>query len=510
MLNRTIVSLQWLGLVAALALTAGCTPADEEPLLDEEDGSLAVEDPVLEDVSVLLEGAPSNDELPEIGKADQELPKRFTDVIETQSSVKSQGSRGVCSIFSTAAYMEHLYIAEGTIQSPDFSEQYLQWSAKFEVGSFPNTGGSSASYNLQAISEYGIPEESAWPYEPRQWGASEDPECSGDDVPTRCYTNGAPPEEALAAQKYYLPNSRYISTRTRDLKSHIFNTGTGVVVGMTFFYQSWNHSRSQLPRNMDYWNEGYVLYPNAKDKEISLVKRAGHSILLLGWDDELEVPIRDENGDVMTDESGEPLVERGFFLFKNSWGTGSFGSANELGDGYGWLSYRYVQEYGSARVAGLPDLERDPEICGDGVDNDGNFAVDCDDDACSADALCTSSTQIIEVELPTGGLAIPDNDPTGATSTFEVVEDATIEALKVTVDIEHTFRGDLSVRLVHPDGTVAELQSNSWDSDSNLQETYVVDAFTGKPSAGTWELIIADHGAVDTGTLRAATVEMAR
>ena len=35
-----------------------------------------------------------------------------------------------------------------------------------------------------------------------------------------------------------------------------------MVVGLTFFYQSWNHRKSELPTNSDYWDEGYVLYPN--------------------------------------------------------------------------------------------------------------------------------------------------------------------------------------------------------------------------------------------------------
>lgn len=502
-------SMKWYGLAAMLTLAA-CATEGVDP--DDDTASAPpVDDPILADATVLLEGAPDNAELPGEGKADQELPLRFTELNRMQSPVKSQGSRGVCSIFSTAAYMEHLYITEGTITDPDFSEQYLQWSAKVEVGSFQNTSGSNATFNLQAITDFGIPEERAWPYETTQWGASNDAECEGEeDLPTKCYTNGDPPQEALDAEKFHLPRSRFISTRTRDVKSHIFNTKTGVVVGLTFFYQSWNHRRSELPRNLEYWGEGYVLYPNAKDKEISLQKRAGHSILLLGWDDELEVPIRDENGEVMVDESGQPIKEKGFFLFKNSWGKGSFGAENAFGDGFGWISYRYVQEFGSGRVAGLPDLQKDPEVCGDGVDNDGNFAVDCDDAACGADPICTASTQIIEVELPAGGLSIPDNDPAGVIAQFDVTDEGTLQALKVTVDVEHTFRGDVSIRLVHPDGTTAQLQSNSSDGAANINQTYVVQDFVGKPALGAYRLIVADHAAVDTGTLRSATVEFAR
>jgi hypothetical protein len=47
-------------------------------------------------------------------------------------------------------------------------------------------------------------------------------------------------------------------------------------------------------------------------------------------------------------------MEKGFWLFKNSWGTASFGVENPYGAGYGWLSYRYVDEYGFRGRRGLP------------------------------------------------------------------------------------------------------------------------------------------------------------
>src|SRR5690606_27913428 len=139
-----------------------------------------------------------------------------------------QESRGVCSIFSTVALMEHLYIAEGSITTPDFSEQFLQWSTKFEVGDFPNTSGSNARTNLDAINRFGIPEERAWPYEGTEWNTSNDPECTGESMPTRCYTNGSPPEPALAAQRFHLPRGRWINSSDRSIKGHMVRENTGV------------------------------------------------------------------------------------------------------------------------------------------------------------------------------------------------------------------------------------------------------------------------------------------
>src|SRR5688500_4637400 len=47
---------------------------------------------------IINDGAPDNDSLPDDGKADEILPAKFE--VGDQSPVKSQGSRGVCSIFS--------------------------------------------------------------------------------------------------------------------------------------------------------------------------------------------------------------------------------------------------------------------------------------------------------------------------------------------------------------------------------------------------------------------------
>ena len=331
----------------AITLLVGCGP-----MVFPEDQPARDNDTPLGSYDSIFAGAPKNDSLPLLGKADTVYPEQSSEVVAFQSPVKSQGSRGVCSIFSTTAYMEHLYIKAGW-DVPDFSEQYLQWSVKFQEGSFPSSSGSNAASNLRAINRYGIPKESAWPYESQPWGASDDPACTGESQPTRCYTNGEPPESAKQAEMFKLPDGKYISTRS--IKHQIHTTKTGVVVGLDFFYQSWNHRRSTLPTNQGNWSRGIVLYPNSDDVTESHTHRAGHSILLVGWDDTLEVPMRDKDGNDLLDADGNPKMEKGFYIFKNSWGTSSFGVSNPFGAGYGYISMKYVEAYGSARVAGLPD-----------------------------------------------------------------------------------------------------------------------------------------------------------
>ncbi|MGW4055279.1 S8 family serine peptidase [Streptomyces sp. NPDC004779] len=72
-------------------------------------------------------------------------------------------------------------------------------------------------------------------------------------------------------------------------------------------------------------------------------------------------------------------------------------------------------------------------------------------------------------------------------------------ALKVAVDIKHTWRGDLVVDLVAPDGTVRNLKaSSSSDSADNVLATYTVDA-SSEVANGTWKLQVRDVATGDTG-----------
>ncbi|MEU1255037.1 S8 family peptidase [Streptomyces chartreusis] len=72
-------------------------------------------------------------------------------------------------------------------------------------------------------------------------------------------------------------------------------------------------------------------------------------------------------------------------------------------------------------------------------------------------------------------------------------------ALQVGVDITHTYRGDLVVDLVAPDGSTYRLKSaSSSDSADNVIATYTVNA-SGETANGTWKLRVQDTAAQDTG-----------
>ncbi|GAA2536152.1 MULTISPECIES: S8 family serine peptidase [Streptomyces] len=73
--------------------------------------------------------------------------------------------------------------------------------------------------------------------------------------------------------------------------------------------------------------------------------------------------------------------------------------------------------------------------------------------------------------------------------------------LQVGVDITHTYRGDLVVDLVAPDGSVYRLKSaSSSDSADDVTTTYTVNA-SAEAANGTWKLRVQDTAAADTGRL---------
>ncbi|ASY31793.1 MULTISPECIES: M4 family metallopeptidase [unclassified Streptomyces] len=73
--------------------------------------------------------------------------------------------------------------------------------------------------------------------------------------------------------------------------------------------------------------------------------------------------------------------------------------------------------------------------------------------------------------------------------------------LSVAVDITHTYRGDLVVDLVAPNGTSYRLKnSSSSDSADNVKATYTVNA-SSVAANGTWKLKVQDVYSGDKGTI---------
>jgi subtilisin-like proprotein convertase family protein len=107
------------------------------------------------------------------------------------------------------------------------------------------------------------------------------------------------------------------------------------------------------------------------------------------------------------------------------------------------------------------------------------------------------------------GLAIPDNNTTGVTSTINVPTSMTITTVSVNVSITHTYQGDLEVSLIGPDNTTVLLHNRTGAGTDNIITTYNITtrssqslaAFTGKNTSGAWRLKVRDLAAIDVGTL---------
>jgi subtilisin-like proprotein convertase family protein len=114
----------------------------------------------------------------------------------------------------------------------------------------------------------------------------------------------------------------------------------------------------------------------------------------------------------------------------------------------------------------------------------------------------------------TPNLNIPDRDLAGVTDTLEILEDGRVARMSVSVDIRHTFIGDLRVRVSSPGGKTAILHRGTGGSANDLIGSFSTDDTTsladliGEEVHGNWELNVADTVGEDFGTLRRWTLDV--
>ncbi len=78
-------------------------------------------------------------------------------------------------------------------------------------------------------------------------------------------------------------------------------------------------------------------------------------------------------------------------------------------------------------------------------------------------------------------------------------------AVPVAVNIVHTYKGDLKVDLVAPDGSVYVLHNRSGGSADNIVQTFTVNLST-EALNGTWNLRVNDNASADTGYINSWSV----
>lgn len=296
-------------------------------------------------------------------------------IIANQTPVRSQQSRGTCSIFSATAYLEGLLVQKGSFDSQlDLAEEWLQYTAVRKKSS----DGSNAPTNFEAIRKFGMPNEETLPYIGVDWtetySALKDARCahlSGTALKSCHITHFDPKlleqdDSAISDQDFvtarkeansfrakhitFRPQSYYLYD-TADIKSKLV-AGTPVILEINFYYGAWNHRTAPelgIERNMDHWYQGIVTNPEpgSLDWQKSPEKSAGHSILIVGFDDNKII----KNTIRMADGKKKTFTYKGVYYFKNSWGQENFGRDFELDGksypGYGMIVQTHAHNDGS-------------------------------------------------------------------------------------------------------------------------------------------------------------------
>ncbi|MFJ8076839.1 S8 family peptidase [Streptomyces sp. NPDC096176] len=204
------------------------------------------------------------------------------------------------------------------------------------------------------------------------------------------------------------------------------------------------------------------------------------------------------------------------------------------GDGaYGVYSTMPGGKYGnmngtsmaSPHVAGVAALLASTDPAATPAQLRTRLAEQATDIACPSDSRCTGTTAKnaffgegqVDALKAVGGTTPPPGGYFENTADVTIVDNATVESpvtvtgvvgnapatLKVGVDIKHTYRGDLVVSLVAPDGTVYTLEDfPNGDSADNVAKTYTVNA-SSEAANGTWKLRVRDMASQDTGRIDA-------
>jgi hypothetical protein len=107
----------------------------------------------------------------------------------------------------------------------------------------------------------------------------------------------------------------------------------------------------------------------------------------------------------------------------------------------------------------------------------------------------------------TPNTSIPDATPAGVNIDIPVTGVTAPKGLAVAVDITHTYRGDLVLKLLKNGVAVKTLVANSGGSADNLQETYTLTAAEIGTDVNTrWTLNVSDTEAQDVGKVNKVTL----
>ena len=136
-------------------------------------------------------------------------------------------------------------------------------------------------------------------------------------------------------------------------------------------------------------------------------------------------------------------------------------------------------------------------------------------DAAAAVTLATSWQNLSAQQSNESGSTvflapIPDNDAGGVTRTLSLSGDELrIEHALLTVNVDHSYRGDLVITLTSPSGTVSRFsQAHDDPNDDYSNYTMLSVRHWGEMANGQWTLNVSDASPGDTGKLLAASLKV--
>jgi Zn-dependent metalloprotease len=95
--------------------------------------------------------------------------------------------------------------------------------------------------------------------------------------------------------------------------------------------------------------------------------------------------------------------------------------------------------------------------------------------------------------------AIPDQGKVVSSITLD--QDVDVSKLKLGVDINHTYSGDLKLTLTSPSGKAVVVQDRKGGASDDIKKSFDVSDFAGESTKGEWKLTVEDMAARDTGKL---------
>lgn len=223
-------------------------------------------------------------------------------IVQLGLSVRSQGSRGTCSVFATTFLIEY-EMSHNINASLDLSEEFLNYASNHAINDYSD-GGFFDELN-QGYQKYGITSESTVPYQ-----ITFDPNLTVSSN----ILQSADQLQRLSFEviKAWNPAVGATDAQLQSVMTAL-NFGHPVAVGML-----WPNTGAQF---QNLWGIQIMSVPATHGEVFD-----GHSVVLVGY------------------KKSAAFAGGGYFILRNSWGTG-FGD-----NGYAYIPFDYLKKYANDLV----------------------------------------------------------------------------------------------------------------------------------------------------------------